>query len=141
MALFSFSNRIMVLGYNVISWFHISYDVVSILNLDTKLSFQCFMNMDASIDIQITSFISPVSIKTKWNSLNNQTYTSHLSGSTFLSLSLTHLIILLAVRPGWVIWKLLCHVFLNAGGGIERSIWERKLTALQSISRCSLYKY
>ena len=61
-----------MLWNNIVSTFNITDNKVSILNIDTKLSFNCFMDMDTCIDIKITSFISPVCIERKSDPLHHK---------------------------------------------------------------------
>jgi hypothetical protein len=74
------------------------------------------VHMDRSFDVDESSLVSPVRIEGDWYALSEGKVTFQRSGSTLLSLSWTHLMMRLAVRPGWV------------GGGLRddgfRCVWE-----------------
>ena len=81
-----------------------SFDVrnedVSVSDIDSELVLQSLMDMDAGRNIEVTSFVSPVSIERNRHSLSKNKSTFQRSGSILLSLLWTHLMILLATSPG-----------------------------------------
>jgi len=76
----------MVLSNHVISHFHVGYQDVAVLHLNSELSFKGLVNLNGSLDIHKTSFISPVRAEGERYALYELRVTFHRSGSTALSL-------------------------------------------------------
>ena len=57
------SNSIMMLSDNIVSCFNISDENISVLDINAEFSFDGFMDLDSSIDINIASLILPVGVE------------------------------------------------------------------------------
>lgn len=106
----------MVLGDHVVGHLDIGNKDVAVLHVDSELLLDRLVHMDRSLDVDESSLVSPVRIEGDGHALSEGRVTFQRSGSTLLSLSWTHLMMRLAVRPGWV------------GGGLRgdgsRCVWE-----------------
>jgi hypothetical protein len=90
----------MVLGDHIVSALDIGDQDVPILDLDAELLLQRLMHLDGSIDISSASLVTPVGIEGNGDALREAIITFQRSGSNWLSLWWTHLMMRLAVRPG-----------------------------------------
>ncbi len=93
----------MVLGHNVECSLHIWNQNMSIFHFNSKFSFDGLMDMDAGLDVNKSSLITPMSIEWNRYSLSYTYITFHLSGSIWLSLLWTTLMMRFAVSPGYFI--------------------------------------
>ena len=73
-----------------------------IFNLNPEFPLNGLMHMHTSFNINEASLISPMGVKGNGYALIKPTLTFHLSGSIWLSLLWTHLMMRFAVRPGCV---------------------------------------
>lgn len=105
----------MMLRNNIVCSFNISNKYIPIFNLNAEFPLYSFVHLDSSININISSLISPVSIKGNGYTLHYVLYTFHLSGSVLFSLWLMQLMIRFAVSPGCVICFLYFVVDLRMG--------------------------
>ena len=96
------SERVVALSNNVVSCLNIGHQNMSVFNINSEFSLQSFIDMHTGFNIDVTSFVSPVSIEGDGYSLNQLWGTFQRSGSISLSLLWTHFMMRLAVRPGWV---------------------------------------
>ncbi len=80
--------------------FNVRNEDVSVSDIDSELMLQSLMHMNAGRNIEVTSFVSPVSIERNRHSLSKNIGTFQRSGSILLSLLWTHFMILLATSPG-----------------------------------------
>lgn len=110
----------MMLRNNIVCSFNISNKYISIFNLNTKFPLYSFMHLYSSININISSLISPMSIKRYGNTLHYILSTFHLSGSVLFSLWLMQLMIRFAVSPGCVIWLL--YFIMDLGMGFKELV-------------------
>lgn len=53
----------MMLSDNIVSCFNISDENISVLDINAEFSFDGFMDLDSSIDINIASLILPVGVE------------------------------------------------------------------------------
>lgn len=90
----------MMLHNYVVGSFHITDEHVSIFDLYSEFSLKGFVDLDRSINVEVSSLITPVGVETEWYSLHIIISTFHLWGSKLFNLWLMQLMILLAVRPG-----------------------------------------
>lgn len=64
------SDGIVMLGYNVVGSLNISDKNISIFDLNSEFSFEGFMYLDSSLNINKSTLISKVSIERYWHSLH-----------------------------------------------------------------------
>ncbi len=69
-------------------------------DFDSELPLDGFVDVDAGFDVDEASLVAPVSVEGDGHALRRERGTFQRSGSIWLSLLWTHLMILLAVRPG-----------------------------------------
>lgn len=67
--LFLRSKRFVVLGNDIESSFHIGNENVTILDVDTEFSFNSFMDVNASFDVNESSLVTPVGVERDWYAL------------------------------------------------------------------------
>lgn len=89
-----------MLGNDIVGSFNVANQHVTISDINTELVLQSFVDMNTGFDVEVTSFVAPVSIEGERNSLSYETATFQRSGSTLLSRSWMQRMIRLAVRPG-----------------------------------------
>jgi hypothetical protein len=91
-----------VLGNDVEGSLDVPDQHVPVADVDPELVLEGLMNVDTGFDVQETALVSPVRVEGDGHSLSQLRRTFHRSGSTWLSLLWTHLMMRLAVRPGCV---------------------------------------
>jgi len=75
------SQRIVMLSNNVEGSLNVRNQNMSVPYFNTEFSLNRLVDMNAGLDIDEASLISPVSIERNGNSLNEGVFTFHLSGS------------------------------------------------------------
>ena len=60
----------MALSDNIVGCFDVRYQYMPVFDINSEFSLQSLVNMDAGIDINVTSLVSPVSIEGNWHSLS-----------------------------------------------------------------------
>lgn len=123
-----------------------------ISHLNSELSFDSLMDMDAGLDVNKSSLITPVSIKWNGYSLSYSYITFHLSGSIWLSLLWTTLMMRLAVSPGYFIiilhgdefscvWEVGCSCIWGRTRVFWQSEWGGDLSWINNDFNKSITKY
>ena len=120
-----------MLSNNIEGTLNIRDKNMPIFHFDSKLSLYSFVNMHAGFDVDEASFVTPVSVEGNGYALGKERATFHLSGSIWLSFLCTHLIILLAVRPGCV--------EIGLRGGVFSCVWEAGCSCTLFGPRCDRF--
>jgi hypothetical protein len=94
------SEGVVALGDDVVGGFDVGYQDVPVSDVNAELLFQSFVDVNAGLDVDASGLIPPVCIEGNGHSLTIAEGTFHRSGSIWLSLLWTALMILLATRPG-----------------------------------------
>ena len=59
----------MMLGNDVVGGLNIGNEQVSIFDIDAELSLECLVDVDAGLNVDVASFISPVGVERDWDAL------------------------------------------------------------------------
>lgn len=105
-----------MLSDNVICGFDVRNEDMAISYLDSELPLDCLMDMDTGFNIDESALITPMRVERDGYSLDESVVTFQRSGSIWLSLLWTHLMMRFAVSPGWM--------ELELRGGEFRCAWE-----------------